>query len=207
MSRTTASNPGAKVDLASLINLELHHSMEIKFIGFMLDGLPANYLTLADRKGWMKWRHDEFFERALKVWPDPANVLGGLSVETQIKREPLQFNNFKTWRNVDKWFFACVKIFILHGSPEVSLPEIIKIMIKRIEQSNSVGANAAIQLRKDGLPHNIDDLWLKWEALRQRIDSVAREAVQWTSAGGLVFNDGANQQGDDEHVSRKTARA
>ena len=203
VNRTLASNQGAHVDLASLVDLELHQQLEIKFMSFMLDDKPAEFLTFADRKAWTKWKHDLFFERALLVWPDPVNTPGGLTVEMQIQKEELNFSNVMSWRSVTRWFAACSKIYKLHGSPDANAPEIVKQMIKKIELSGSVGLTVAIQLRQGGIPKQIEELWLKWEALRQHIDKIAREAAQYTGAGlfvgsanGLTRNERRQQERD-----------
>ena len=70
-----------------------------------------------------------------------------------------------------------------------------------MEANNQIGTNAAIQLRKNWYPKTIDELWMKWEAIRQRIDTtVAREAAQWIGAG-LQLNASATQI-DEDQVSR-----
>ena len=107
------------------------------------------------------------------------------------------------WRVGDQ-SHAGSKIYKLHGSPEVNAPEIIvKQMIKKIELCGPVGLTVAIQLRQGGIPKQIEELWLKWEALRQHIDKIAREAAQYTGAGlfvgsanGLTRNERRQQERD-----------
>ena len=76
-------------------------------------------------------------------------------------------------------------------------------MIKKIELTGSVGLTVAIQLRQGGIPKQTEELWLKWEALRQHIDKIAREAAQYTGAGlfvgsanGLTRNERRQQERD-----------
>jgi len=190
------SNNGASINLASLVNLELHTPLEIKLCGHLNDDkTPAEWLTLADRKAWQKWSIDTFFERVFKIWPTPNLV--GSSVEAQIRAEQLTFTSANAWGGVESFLDRCERIYVAHGSPEGSLKEIIKEILRKFEKSGQAGRQASIELRRHPIPLSIMELWVRWEALRQTIDMALRYANQWSDASRAVDRNDTQPRGEN----------
>lgn len=142
-------------------------------------GRRKRWLSPTNREAWKKWPLPKLFRRLLKCFPPTDQVTTG-SLEDRIRKVKMTFSADKNFAAMEKYLSTLTSIMDdFEEGPERTRaePGLVQIILKRLRESS--GSRADELLREGGLPLTVEDLWLKWEDIRQRARRNIEQAAQW----------------------------
>ncbi len=187
-----AGATNVKVQVAPLIKEKDQNLLEVRLANFKhIDGRTC-WLNLAvNRKAWIHWPADVLFKRALLAFP-PDNQFFSDGLDQRIRDLGFTFTETHNFACVDVLFQNVTELLKLYESPEKAIPGVIKALINKIKDGGGAGHQVSLDLKVGGQPKDMDELWTRWDTVRQEISAAFAKYKLYSDRTKLSNNPAPN---------------